>query len=1010
MTDINKEIQLKMDKEHLLTIGSNNLEAIKNFLNTDPKPNIDEILLSAAENNQEEVVKALLNYRSDYLQQKINDLNLRIKANLDKLNSSHAVPSTLAGLIAADKLRAIYNKIFFDSTIQQQLRETLGKGKPLRLSKEFTGLARTVNVIFDPETGDMCLLLETKSKRVGEEANNKPRKDKKNTPKFSGTSKTAKPAYRIDSEEPIKYANAVFYATQEFGLQELTTESSVSKNVVKDSATETFLNLTEAGAKIRKKGKRSTKNSANNQPYRFKQSVYSKWASGGDLNHFIREMGAVLTLKQKNSLAAQLLIAVQAMHKKVKIHQDIKTNNILVFEDAPGNYRLELADFGASFDSKKPLTNRLANASRTYESPEISASHRKDSPHHEYYYQADIPSYGRDVAATKDLKALANYKNPNEANDMWAVGVVLHELYRNGAKPTESSIGIITKKANTAPQLETASPLVLVSQLITGLLNPDRNQRFDADKALAFLPPITKAIIPVSHPQVTLNTTNEAGNTPLMLAAKNGHLSMVITLLAEELDLNQSNQMGQTALMLAVQEGHLEVVKALKEAKGVDLYAVDKDGCTSLTLAIKNNSPEIIKILIEGRLNVAVKNALLGLAETQNNRGVNNQMVVKKLLQMSFSHGVNIENGLQSVFELAITMGHWDIVKAFIEEDLKRFSININQQDVLGDTLLMSALKHGHLEIAKDLIAIGADTTIKNGTGETALHFAIRYGHIEIVQLIEAKEKANRKLLKAASEGDLKQLQSAISKLEHVNLVDEEGYTPLMLACEQNPENEEQEDEERHYLEVVQTLIAAGANVNAVSKDGKTALIWAVNNEKLEIVEALLEAGANVAVEVLNEEGEIDTVMSFIGQNDKDPIYRVLKTALDKAEFCQKWGNLELTKNSKSAQQEKSASPILFTFGNLKGQPILNKLEQQLSEAIISLNTSKSTSQIAEKTLALFQIIDRMKAQQDSEEVTPNPKLKIILSELEQDLLKIADAKQIRTKQSTENSLKHKST
>jgi ankyrin repeat protein len=104
-------------------------------------------------------------------------------------------------------------------------------------------------------------------------------------------------------------------------------------------------------------------------------------------------------------------------------------------------------------------------------------------------------------------------------------------------------------------------------------------------------------------------------------------------------------------------------------------------------------------------------------------------MVVKKLLQMSFSHGVNIENGLQSVFELAITMGHWDIVKAFIEEDLKRFSININQQDVLGDTLLMSALKHGHLEIAKDLIAIGADTTIKNGT-RGKLRFILLFGMV----------------------------------------------------------------------------------------------------------------------------------------------------------------------------------------------------------------------------------------------------------------------------------------
>jgi dsRNA-specific ribonuclease len=80
----------------------------------------------------------------------------------------------------------------------------------------------------------MCLLLETKSKRVGEEANNKPRKDKKNTPQiFRHNLKTAKPAYRIDSEEPIKYANAVFYATQEFGLQELTTESSVQKMSLK---------------------------------------------------------------------------------------------------------------------------------------------------------------------------------------------------------------------------------------------------------------------------------------------------------------------------------------------------------------------------------------------------------------------------------------------------------------------------------------------------------------------------------------------------------------------------------------------------------------------------------------------------------------------------------------------------------------------------------------------------------------------------------------------------------
>ncbi len=58
---------------------------------------------------------------------------------------------------------------------------------------------------------------------------------------------------------------------------------------------------------------------------------------------------------------------------------------------------------------------------------------------------------------------------------------------------------------------------------------------------------------------------------------------------------------------------------------------------------------------------------------------------------------------------------------------------------------------------------------------------------------------------------------------------------------------------------VVQTLISAGANVNAVNKKGETALMRAAENGELENVKSLLGAGANA--QIRTKEGE--TVLSM---------------------------------------------------------------------------------------------------------------------------------------------------
>ena len=55
------------------------------------------------------------------------------------------------------------------------------------------------------------------------------------------------------------------------------------------------------------------------------------------------------------------------------------------------------------------------------------------------------------------------------------------------------------------------------------------------------------------------------GDTPLMLAASQGHVKIVTILLKHKVDVNKQNIRGveKTALILAAEQGSLEIVSAL---------------------------------------------------------------------------------------------------------------------------------------------------------------------------------------------------------------------------------------------------------------------------------------------------------------------------------------------------------------------------------------------------------------------------------------------------------------
>lgn len=81
--------------------------------------------------------------------------------------------------------------------------------------------------------------------------------------------------------------------------------------------------------------------------------------------------------------------------------------------------------------------------------------------------------------------------------------------------------------------------------------------------------------------------------------------------------------------------------------------------------------------------------------------------------------------------------------------------------------------------------------------------------------------------------GSLERVESALRKEEHVNFIDEYGYTPLIEAAIVND------------IEKARLIIQHKADLNWTDLTGGTALHWAVDNYNLKLCQLLLENGAN---------------------------------------------------------------------------------------------------------------------------------------------------------------------
>ncbi len=165
---------------------------------------------------------------------------------------------------------------------------------------------------------------------------------------------------------------------------------------------------------------------------------------------------------------------------------------------------------------------------------------------------------------------------------------------------------------------------------------------------------------------------------------------------------------------------------------------------------------------------------------------------------------------------------------ALILEELLDAGGDANAAGADGETLLMTAARGGHVEAARLLLARGAEVDARETWhGQTALMWAAAQGHPEMLrELIAHGADVNAR-------SHHEEWERQVTSEPRDKWLPPGSLTPLLFAAREN------------CLTCLPVLIEAGADRNATTPDGISAVVLALINGHFDVAGALLEAGTD---------------------------------------------------------------------------------------------------------------------------------------------------------------------
>jgi ankyrin repeat protein len=223
----------------------------------------------------------------------------------------------------------------------------------------------------------------------------------------------------------------------------------------------------------------------------------------------------------------------------------------------------------------------------------------------------------------------------------------------------------------------------------------------------------------------SVDARDRLGSRPLSHAARSGHLEMVDLLLQRGAPINERNIAGGTALYEAAERGQAAVVQRLID-KGADADLKGRSGISPVAAAAYAGRAALVKMLLahgaDGRTadDTGKPPIIYAAAGGQLD-------IVKQLLALNIDVNARYANNLTVLMWAAgpdENVGEaqaLEVVSCLIDA-----GAHIDDRDARGRTALMISAEGNRPEIAKLLLAHGADPAIKDKAGKRAADLTVQ--------------------------------------------------------------------------------------------------------------------------------------------------------------------------------------------------------------------------------------------------------------------------------------------